>query len=347
MAAAIAGHHDTELGGKPVNDLVPIPRRPAPIASSHAADVLQTWIAGRNPNTLKAYMRDLADFARFLFPDATTPAAGAAVEALLGFGHGGANQVVMRYAADLKERGLKSATIARRLSALKSMVKIGRRIGRITWALDVESPKVEAYRDTSGPGHDGYLAMRGSLERILQGGAQGKALAVAKRDYAIFRLTYTLGLRRGSVASVDLADLDLDIDPAVIYLVEKRKTEKQKYSLPWQVRDAVNEWIAIRGKRPGALFTRLDPGANGELARMDGGSVNRIVKRIAKLAGLKRRVSAHGLRHQAVTRILELNNGNIREAQMFAGHAKPETTIRYDDNRKDVAGMVAQRLADD
>ena len=34
-------------------------------------------------------------------------------------------------------------------------------------------------------------------------------------------------------------------------------------------------------------------------------------------------------------------------AQKFARHSDPKTTMRYDDNRKDVAGQMARMLGDD
>ena len=75
----------------------------------------------------------------------------AAVEALLSSGQAAANLMVMNYVAALVECGLAGATIARRLAALRWMVKISRKIGRTNWSLDVEGPRVEARRDMRGP----------------------------------------------------------------------------------------------------------------------------------------------------------------------------------------------------
>ena len=58
-------------------------------------------------------------------------------------------------------------------------------------------------------------------------------------------------------------------------------------------------------------------------------------------------VSQHGLRHHAITRALDLNNGDVRKVQRFARHANPETTIRYDDSRRNFAGDITRQLGDD
>jgi hypothetical protein len=36
----------------------------------------------------------------------------------------------------------------------------------------------------------------------------------------------------------------------------------------------------------------------------------------------------------------------VRAAQAHARHASPQTTMRYDDNRQDLAGQTAAKLAD-
>jgi len=91
-----------------------------------AVDLVEAFLAGRKPTTLDAYRRDLTDFARFV--GAARP--GPAVEALISGTAGQANALALGYRADLIGRGLASATIARRLAALRSMVKLARILGR-------------------------------------------------------------------------------------------------------------------------------------------------------------------------------------------------------------------------
>jgi integrase len=85
-------------------------------------------------------------------------------------------------------------------------------------------------------------------------------------------------------------------------------------------------------------------GAPGRLA---GNSILYVVATLGRQAGLSQRVRAHGLRHEAVSRILAITNGNIDAAQKFARHADPKTTQRYNDNRLDVAHEMAKLLDED
>jgi integrase/recombinase XerC len=299
------------------------------------SDVLDAWLAGRNAKTLAAYAADLGDFARFV--GAASPEA--AVDALLALGHGGANRVALAYKANLVERGLSTATVARRLATLRSMVKVARLIGRITWSLDVESPRVTAYRDTRGPGLDDWHSMVGKAVELATGdNGQGK------RDLALLRLMRDMGLRRGEVAAMDLADVCLE--ESNISIVGKGQSEPISLTLPDSTKAALTEWIAARGDQPGPLFVRLDrAGAGG--GRLTGDSICRMVKQMSQRAGLRREARPHGMRHSAITRLLDLTNGDVRRVQRFSRHAKVETVLRYDDNRRDDAGALAAMLSAD
>jgi integrase/recombinase XerC len=309
--------------------------------------VLDAFLEGRNENTLVGYRRDLLDFARFLGLGSADNPPAAAVDALLALGHGEANRVALKYVAHLKGRKLAPATICRRLAALRSMVKFGRMIGRVAWSIDVEGPDVQSYRDTRGPGQDGYMSMWNKLRGTANDDPDELERMRAKRDLAMTVLMRDLALRRGSCAALELADVNLDDEPPTIEYAAKRRTDKERKTLPRQVRDILREWLAVRGDEPGPFFVRLDRADNGEMQHMDGESINRIVRRAGVRAGLKRRTNAHGLRHQSITRLLEKNKGNIPEAQALSGHLDPRTVMKYLDNLHDMAGKAAQTLADD
>ncbi len=323
------------------NELVPV-FGPPTLPASTTADVVQSFLEGRNERTMRAYKLDLDDFARFVnAPGLTaTSRAAAAVEALLASGHGSANRTADAYRAHLAKRGLAASTIARRLSALRAMVKVARRIGRVAWALDVEGPKSTPYRDTRGPGLDGWRTILAKATRMA-------VTPQGKRDLALVRLMHDLGLRRGECIALDMADVSLDTNPATISIIGKGQTEQTRLTLPQRPREALRDWIATRGDEPGPVFVRLDPGAGAGLERLTGDSVCRMVRTLSRRAGLAREARPHGLRHQGITRLLDLVAGDVRKVQRFSRHAKIETVMRYDDARRDDAGHLAGLLGDD
>jgi site-specific recombinase XerD len=81
----------------------------------------------------------------------------------------------------------------------------------------------------------------------------------------------------------------------------------------------------------------------------DGGRLTRqqaarIVARLARRAGILKRVSPHSLRHTAAT--LALDDGvSLRVVQASLGHADPKTTVRYDRARRGLDDHITHRLA--
>lgn len=321
-------------------DLVPLDN-PGPessfsrrlVQAAAAVPLLQAVLSGRNARTVRAYESDYRDFAAFL----GAGSAGEALDALVALPKPAAQATVLGYRAQLVERQLASSTIARRLAALRSAVRLARLLGRVEWQLDVEAPRVDPYRDTRGPGRDGW--------RDVLGVAAAEAVGPrGRRDLAIVRLLHDVALRRAEVLALDLADVDLE--RSTVAVLGKGKTAKAPVTIPSPTRGAIADWLAVRGLEPGPLFIRLDNAA-GDNERLTGRMVHKLVARLGRLAGLSRPLRPHGLRHQGITRALDVTGGDVRAVKRFSRHAKVETLMRYDDNRQDLAGKIADLVAGD
>ncbi len=94
---------------------------------------------------------------------------------------------------------------------------------------------------------------------------------------------------------------------------------------------------AILGLETGPLFINMDRAS--KRGRLTATSVWRITTKY----GLG--VTPHGLRHTAITQALDITGGDIRAVQCFSRHKDPRTLILYDDNRTDLGGEVARRVA--
>ena len=315
-------------------EILPIPAA-APAAGlvlGSTATLYAVVLAGRNARTVRAYRGDYQDFARFLGKGSSE----AALDWLVALPQGPAHEVAIAYRAHLLARALSAATIARRLAALRSAVRLARQLGRVTWALEVEAPRSAAYRDTAGPGREGFRSM---LDRAKADATTPRG----RRDLALIRLLHDLALRRAEAVALDLSDVDLI--RGVVMIVGKGKTEAVPMTLPGPTRAALADWIAAREGGPGPLFTTLGPASRG--ARLTGRGVHKLVGALGRKAKLSRPVRPHGLRHQGITRALDVSGGDVRAVRRFSRHAKLDTLTVYDDNRNDLAGRIADAVAED
>lgn len=313
-----------------MNDLVRHNSAAVDTARVLGAKLYEAFLSGRSATTRDAYTRDVAAFALYL--GETTPAA--ALERLLSHSAGEANGVLLAYRAHLSDAGLTPATINRRLSAIRSAVKLARTLGLTAWTPEIDGLKSQSYRDTVGPGLDGTRSM------MAQARTQGSVKAA--RDVALIRLMFDLGLRRGEVAGLDLTDIDRDAKR--VWIKGKGRTQKESRTLPDPTLVALNDWFAVRDRiatdNP-AVFVGLAGPERGE--RITGRGLYHVISTLGRDVGIKTR--PHGLRHASITAALDANGGDVRAVQQHARHSNPQTTIRYDDNRKDLAGRIATGLA--
>lgn len=291
------------------------------------------FYAGRKATTLRVYRQGLGDFATFLGVEDAVEA----IRRLLAHGPGEANHLALTYRAAMVERGLAGNTINSRLTSLRSVVRLARRTGLVNWALDVDSAKAGAYRDTAGPGLDVCRAMLHELDRRAQGPPGRRAKAI--RDKAIVRLLFDLALRRSSVVALDLEDVDPDRRTIRVWSKGRGQGEKQARNLPGLTTEALRGWLAVRGDEPGPLFTAVDNRTRGK--RLSGTSVWRVVEDLGRAVGV--RVWPHALRHGSVTTVVD-QSGDMRLGRVLAGHANIGTTAIYVDNLE--SGQLDRRASE-
>ncbi|MBC8103291.1 MAG: tyrosine-type recombinase/integrase [Cytophagales bacterium] len=298
-----------------------------------AADLLAAYTAGRNARTLLAYQQDLEQFR--IFVKASSPRE--AVVRLLQCSPGTANGLTLAYRAHLLERGLTPATVNRRLASLRSLAKLARLLGLVTWAIEVPGLPTEAYRDTRGPGREGFRRLLAALDAA-------PPTPITLRDRAILRLLYDLGLRRGEVAALDLADVDKE--RGTVAVLGKRRLEKTLLSLPSATNEALQAWITVRGGAAGPLFLNFDRAKKGD-GRLSPHSLYRTVRARGEEAGIK--TAPHGLRHTAITEAIKAAQRNgigLEEVLDFSRHQDVKVMMIYRDRERNVQGRLSALVAE-
>jgi len=288
--------------------------------------ILAAFFAGKSALTLKAYAWDIQDYARFIGVDTPEDV----IIDLLSHGRGQANSHALAYQEYLKTLGLQPATMNRRLAALRALVDAGETVGAINWTLKVKSVKAQSYKDTRGPG---LPALRKLLDSIDDTRPQDV------RDRAMIRLLFDLALRRKELCGLLLSDLERDADPPKLWILGKGRTEKEAVTLPPSSLGPVTAWLTIRGDMDGPLFYSFSRRNGKTLAPIHPDSFNKLLAKLAAKVNL--RIWPHGIRHTAITTALTLNNGNIAQTARYSRHAKVETVMVYDDQRRAEAGDIA------
>jgi integrase/recombinase XerC len=302
------------------------------LAESH--DLLREFVADkRSAKTKHEYTKDLRDFFTCITGSEPTPAQ---VNEFLQLDRFEAISLVLRYKQTLVERGLKEATVNRRLSAIKSLVNYAAKIGQCSYSLsDIKSEKVKPYRDTSGIQPESFKKLLAIPHRDTLKG---------QRDYALLRLLWDNALRRGEIAACNIGDLDLDSRKLWI-LGKGRGTSREAVSLSVTTTQALQEYLQARQETDihQPLFVSVDPVTPGH--RLTGSGIYKIVRESAAAAGITKVLSPHRIRHSSVTAALEATNGDVRRVQKLSRHANLNTLMIYDDNRLSHQGEISDLLS--
>jgi integrase/recombinase XerD len=205
--------------------------------------------------------------------------------------------------------GLADATAARRLSAIKSLIGFGHRIGYLMF-------------DTAAPVRLPPIKDR-LAERIMSEWDMQQLLGLERRprNAALLRLIYGAGLRISEVCGLRWRDFTpRDGDAGQVNVFGKGgKTRVILLPVPlWK------RVIALRGEQgPDAPVFRSRKG--GSLGPR---GVHAIVKAAARRAKLPPEVSAHWLRHGHASHALD-RGAPVHVVQTTLGHASLTTTTRY------------------
>jgi integrase/recombinase XerC len=243
--------------------------------------------------------------------------------------------LVSRYKGELIQKGLKSATINRRLAAIKSLVAFSYNCGHCEFMLEaVKGEKLCAYRDTTGIDPEAFKRVLSAIDRTSLKGI---------RDYALLMLLWSNALRRSEVSKANIGDFD----PAAktLRIFGKGKGNNSEFvSLGSGTVMAIEAWLEARGETnpDKALFCSVNAGyRDGRLCTQ---AIYTVVKERCQSAGITKVMSPHRIRHSAITAALEATGGDVRRVQKLSRHSSLNTLLIYDDNRKNHQKEVSDLL---
>jgi integrase/recombinase XerD len=254
--------------------------------------LLSLWLHGKSNNTRDAYLRDILQFSEFVdepFPDVT-------LSDIQAF--------------DTSLRPLKPSTRARKLSAVKSLLSFGHRIGYLR--ANVGAPvKAPAIRDSLS-------------ERILDDTSVSKMIAreASARNRMLMSFLYYGGFRVSEACQLVWGDLHRQRAGLQVSVFGKGGQTRQVL-LPAHLAEEVFSLRMPSQHKEDPVFRSARGG--GHLHRSQ---VYRIVRNAARRAGLDKHVSPHWLRHAHASHALD-NGAPTHLVQKTLGHKSLATTGRY------------------
>ena len=264
-------------------------------------------------HTLRAYRADLERLVVFL-----VDYLGKAEDDLKG--RDVSSQACRAFLAQLGREGLAKRSQGRSLSAVRSMLAYGCRVGVLVDnpAKAVRAPKQEK----TLPKH----LRPGEVEDLVE--VQHKDGPFGLRDRALAELLYASGLRVGELVSLDWNRIDLG--NRTLRVLGKGGKERM---VPFgrKACEALAAWHRVWGgiRAKCKTMTEDEPVfLNNRGGRLGDRSVRHVLDRMAAAAGLAGDVHPHALRHTFATHMLE-EGADLRTIQELLGHSSLATTQRY------------------
>src|SRR5690554_1134365 len=229
---------------------------------------------------------------------------------------------VSLWVAEQRAAGAADTSVARRLSALSSLYRYAGSHG-----IAVSSPITEDHRP-----------------RVTRGRTDRSA-PVLSDDQMRARYLHTTALRVSELTAADDADLVSEGRRCWLW-VTRKGGRRERVAVAPEVADLID---AYRADRPASGDGESPLIRDQHGARIDRHDVTRMLRRIARAAGIRdhRRIGPHSLRATAVTQLADAGVSPT-EIQQLTGHAQVSTVMIYVESRRRddrVAAMTAQLAA--
>ena len=196
--------------------------------------------------------------------------------------------------------------------------------------------------------------MRNKIKEHLDEKEQALLLAIpdlrkleGMRDFCILNLMLRCGLRRAEICSLKRMDLKTEGGKFRLYVFGKGERWRKIPIASPELIFELERYFKKQGNidKPGEpMFWQIRfRKATGPLPLTPEG-VRFLVARYVKKANLKKRITAHSLRHTCLTRALQ-RGADLATVQALAGHSNISTTSRYLHTTEERLELAAERLA--
>ena len=150
------------------------------------------------------------------------------------------------------------------------------------------------------------------------------------RDRAIIELLFSGGLRVSELCSLNRDSINLERRE---FMVRGKGKKDRPIFIDKSTAECIEDYLNMRTDTLPALFLNNSanqqiPSTSGDFRRLTPRSIERIVQKYTRLAGITKHVTPHTMRHSFATDLL-MNGADIRSVQSLLGPANISTTQIY------------------
>ena len=214
------------------------------------------------------------------------------------------------FARDLEARGRARATVTRRLCTIAGFYRYA-----VEEELLDHSPAAHVRRPRLDYESHATALDRNELGALLVAAGIGRPA-----EHALISLLALNGLRVSEATGTDVEALGVERGHRTLVITRKGG---KVVTVPLAPRTARAIDLATGERCEGPIFLAPDG------RRLDRHGAARIVRQVARRAGITKHVGPHTLRHAFITAALDAGVP-LRDVQEAASHADPRTTMRYD-----------------
>jgi site-specific recombinase XerD len=204
------------------------------------------------------------------------------------------NDIVIR-------RGLSYSTLNLQISAIRSFYNMVFRID----LQEIELPRPKAAKELP------KVLSPGEIQRMIEE-------CINKKHQLVITLLYSTGMRRSEVVALKITDINFESETIRIHgKGNKGRTAYISKNLHKLLRSYIKSY------KPAYYLLE---GQNGR--QYSGTSIEKVIKRAARKAGITRRVTPHMLRHSFATHLIS-KGAALPYVQKLLGHNSIKTTMIY------------------
>jgi integrase/recombinase XerD len=202
------------------------------------------------------------------------------------------------------------------------------------YAKAVDLPSIKDTRKLRG------RALSSEEIEALMGVCEASEGTTGVRDLALIALLRGCGLRRSEVVNLELRDYHPS--QGALDIRNGKGGKDRTVYLPESAIVYIEDWLSLRGNRPGALLCPIRKGGAIQYRHMVADAVLKIMQKRAKQAGVQS-FSPHDFRRTFCSDLLDAGV-DIVTVQKLAGHASPVTTAKYDRRGEETKRNAVQKL---